>query len=411
MKQCRNRAISDDRNGRGWTVVMTCLVLTMLCQGMFMATGIFVKPVCEELGISRGSFSFARTILLGVGAVTIPFYSRWMRRIGLRKMFFLGMILLPAAIFGYSLCRSAMHFYLMGTVHGLLYNAVGFFTIGELINRIYGEKAGPVLGLVYAGSGLGAALSIPVLNRVVMYAGWQTGYRLMALIGLCAGPLLVFLFIRDIPFEEEENSSFSTGTDKKVIKENTTGIRRRQLLLIIAFFAAGMVTSSTNTHSAPYISDLGFSQETAAMFTSGLMLMVCVSKIVSGELYGRFRPAVGNAVIGAFGIIGMVLLLLCGHSSMHIPCLITLGMFHCTASVPIPILAMRYFSPGNYHGVYANVSTSSTMSSAAAVTVIGSLCDLTGSYRPAWILVLICAVINAVCLLAVDIDFAKRGKL
>ena len=389
---------------------MTCLILTMLCQGMFMATSIFVKPVCEELGISRGAFSLARTIQLGIGAVTIPLYNRWMQRIGLRKMFFLGMILLPAAVFSYSWCRTAWQFCLIGAVHGLLYNSVGFFTVGELINRIYGEKAGPYLGLVYAGSGLGSALSIPFLNRVIMQSGWQAGYRLMALIGLAAGPALVLAFIRDVSSVQEESAGSNSENSPADIVKNASGIRARQWLLMIAFFAACMVTSSTNTHSAAYISDLGFSGERAAMFASGLMLMVCVSKLVAGELYGRFRPVVGNVVTGSFGIVGMVLLLLCGHSYMHIPCLITLGMFHCTASVPIPILSMRYFSPAAYHRVYANVSTASNLASAAAVTVIGSMCDLSGSYRPAWVLVLICAAVYTVCLLAVDRDFAIRGK-
>ena len=43
---------------------------------------LFVKPVCDNLGVPRGELTLYRTIISLVGAALMPFYGRLIRKVG-----------------------------------------------------------------------------------------------------------------------------------------------------------------------------------------------------------------------------------------------------------------------------------------------------------------------------------------
>ena len=47
----------------GWIIVLCCTLLMAVGTGIFVnCVGIFVKPVCEDLGFERGTFTLYTTI-------------------------------------------------------------------------------------------------------------------------------------------------------------------------------------------------------------------------------------------------------------------------------------------------------------------------------------------------------------
>ena len=53
----------------GWRVVAASTVALSVALGMFMSTNsVFVIPVCDALGVSRGQFTLHRTVITLVGA-------------------------------------------------------------------------------------------------------------------------------------------------------------------------------------------------------------------------------------------------------------------------------------------------------------------------------------------------------
>ena len=65
----------------GWVIVFCCTLLVAAGTGIFVnCLGIFVKPVCEELGFDRGPFTLYSTIGGFVGMFAMLAYGELYRR-------------------------------------------------------------------------------------------------------------------------------------------------------------------------------------------------------------------------------------------------------------------------------------------------------------------------------------------
>ena len=87
----------------GWVIVFCCTLLVAAGTGIFVnCLGIFVKPVCEELGFDRGPFTLYSTIGGFVGMFAMLAYGELYRRYPqhIRKFIALGTVVCCGAFYG-----------------------------------------------------------------------------------------------------------------------------------------------------------------------------------------------------------------------------------------------------------------------------------------------------------------------
>ena len=172
----------------GWVIVFCCTLLVAAGTGIFVnCLGIFVKPVCEELGFDRGPFTLYSTIGGFVGMFAMLAYGELYRRYPqhIRKFIALGTVVCCGAFYGYSLSTKLWHFYALAAFYGTGSMTLAGISITTLINNWFVEKRGLATGLAFAGSGVSAAVMTPVLTTIVADFGWRMGYRTMSLVSLC----------------------------------------------------------------------------------------------------------------------------------------------------------------------------------------------------------------------------------
>lgn len=395
-----------------WVVVAASSVLLALSLGMYGSTNsVFVKPVCESLGLDRGPYTFYRTVLLLVGSVSLPFYSKLIAKWGIRNVFLFGTIGLVPVTLGFSFCQTLWQIYLCAALHGLVYNGINFMSVGVLINQYFGEKQGVALGIAYAGSGLGGAVMVPVVTWFVEMSGWRWAYRYIGIVGLVIMLPIVLMFIYDRPDKSiSKEESIQQETSAKPDRQTTDLWKRKEVwYLSIAIFVIGLISSSVNTHLTPYFTDLGYSDNTAAMFVSVMMLSMMFGKIVAGLMYDQLGVTAGNVIVILSGFIGSVAALISRYPAAAWAFVIVIGFFSCAISVPVSIWTNRYFLKEEFTDAFSLLSMMGMMGTAVAAPVLGFIYDISRSYYPAWILFILLCVILSCCLLAVEFRYQRKS--
>ena len=386
--------------------------------GMFTNTNsLFVKPVCESLAFTRASFTLYRTIVLLTGALTLTFYGRLAKKIGVKKILAAGALMVSLVSIGYSFSTKLWQFYILAFVHGLFLNGINFMTVGVLISSWFHGKKGLATGLAYSGSGMGGVIMIPVISRMIEHLGWQWAYRFMGVLGIALMLPVIVFFIKNNP---ETMGLSPLAQDKSEQKLNITldslsfreALRSSRLwLLVTGLFFINSFSTSLNTHSAPYLSDLGYSAVYVSSVMSFYMFFLSLGKIILGSVYDRFGAMTGNVFISVFSLGFPVFAYFA-----HIPAMLWLyalfvGTASCGVSVPVSTLVLRYFGKKDFHLIFSFCMMISNIAPSISTPLMGAVYDYTGSYRPAYIGYFIGSVIIASCLVGVEIVARNYSKL
>jgi len=252
----------------GWRIVAASTFVLAIALGMFKANSVFVKPVCDSLGFGRSEFTLHRTIITLTSAFIVPVYGKAVQRFGVRKVLIIGGSMLSLVTIGYSFANQLWHFYLLAFVYGMFHNAVHFMVIGVLISSWFQDRREFAIGLAYSGSGLGGAIMIPVIGRAIELVSWRFAYRFMGVLALATLVPITLFFIKDKPEEagvtrytsakeetREEKRTEESAFDLSLSESFQTS---RFWLLSAAFFLISGFAAATSTHSAPYLSDIGY---------------------------------------------------------------------------------------------------------------------------------------------------------
>ena len=405
----------------GWVIVAASALMLAVALGMFTSTNsVFVKPICDSLGFARGEFTFFRTIIMLIGAFIMPLYGRWIQRVGVKKVLLIGALMLCFVTFGYSFATRLWHFYAVAAINGLFVNSIGFMSIGVLVNAWFNGKKGLAFGLAYSGSGVGAAIMIPVIANVIEFAGWQWAYRLMGVIGLLILVPVIALAVKNSPADMGLEPLAEAGSSGKPDDSQApvSGLSFRSAartgkfwLLLAASFFITFFAAPTNVHSAAYFSDLGYSTAFVSSVMSVFMIFLTVGKIILGWVYDRFGILVGNIFISIFCLGFPVFALLSRIPAMPWAYAVFIGMASCAVSMTLPILVSRFFGQKEYPVIFSFYAMMASFAASISVPGMGVIYDITGSYRPAWIVFLITSAIIAVSLVGAELLHRKQiGK-
>lgn len=142
--------------------------------------GVFVKPVCEALGFARGQFMLYSSISMIVCVVLMPIFGTLFRRFGFRRVSIVGAIGCGLTLLGFSFATELWHFYVIAFISGMFVNGIGIMSVGILVIDGLTIKEVSPIGIAYSGTGLIAALLIPVTSHFIEVNGWQWSFRFLA---------------------------------------------------------------------------------------------------------------------------------------------------------------------------------------------------------------------------------------
>jgi MFS family permease len=155
------------------------------------------------------------------------------------------------------------------------------------------------------------------------------------------------------------------------------------------YFSALFTWYAVQVHQTKYLTEIGFSASDAA-WALGLVSLVAVpGQIALGHLSDRigreFVWAIGN---GGFVICCLTLILLAGHPTMALLCVMVVaqGTLGYGVTSVMGAITIELFAGKHVGSIFGTVMLSAILGGAAGPWVTGVLHDLTGSYTPAfWI--------------------------
>ena len=394
----------------GWYIVAACVLVAGAGIGFHNTAGIFLRPVTEDLGFSRGEFTFFRTISAIISVLVLPVYGRMARQYSIKKIMFIGTSVNALSLAAYSLCTDIWHFYLLAVINGLVVGAGNFMIIGILVSRWFEDKNGLALGIAYAGSGLGAAVMNPMANYVIHNFGWRWAFAFSGIISLVVLIPAILIMIKDTP-ESMGLQPYRTGNLSNLSPQapENDGVafrtaRRTPIFWLLALSLLGLSISASapTAHTPAHLGDLGYSAGTISAVVALCMVFLTLGKILMGYIFDRFGTIVGGVALGVFAILSPTFALLALYPAAPWLHTIFLGLASTGFSLAVNIYASKFFGKKDFPAIISSLSVVTALGIALSPTLMGLIYDFLGSYDAAWIILIIIGFVVMSCLLCCE---------
>jgi MFS family permease len=187
--------------GNRWWVVFATVCGLVVGAGPInvFRFGVFLKPITEDLGLSRGAFSAALTFHATIAAVALPVIGWLVDRWGARRIMLPGLFLYALATASYGLLQASPFFFtfLIFGLTGLVGGVQSPIPYAAVIAQWFDRQRGLALGIGMAGVGLGVALMPQLAALLIGAVGWRLAYVGLAVAVLVVAYPPVFLLLRE----------------------------------------------------------------------------------------------------------------------------------------------------------------------------------------------------------------------
>ena len=408
----------------GWIIVLCCTLLMAVGTGIFVnCVGIFVKPVCEDLGFERGTFTLYTTITSVLSMLAMLVFGELYRKKPrhIRLYIAIGGLTGCLVFFGYSLSSKLWHFYTLSAIYGCVATTLAGISVTTLVNNWFVDKRGLATGLAFAGSGVSAAIMTPVLTTVVTDYGWRMGYRTMSLVSfiiLIPAMLLIRLEPSDkglLPYGVTPHPSEEDKRSIPVIEQ--TGLTRAQAVKTSSFyfqsigiFCLSLAGMGISNHAISYFTDIGYSPLTASTAMSLVMTIMIGAKILLGAVFDKIG-SVRSAILTGLCMIASTLSIRFAGAGAFMPYVFSVcfGFGYSTLTVPYSYLIGQNFGTREFSSIYSLICTLGSLGGGIATTLTGMLYDRLGSYYPVWTIYFVLACLALTFLFLASKTAQDRG--
>lgn len=384
---------------RAWFVAAVTFVTIIGAAAFRSVPGLFIDPLHEEFGWSRGTIGAAVSVNLALYGLTAPFAAALMDRYGIRQVVAvaLGVIALGS---GLTVWMTAAWQLLLcwGLLVGLGSGSMALAFAATVTNRWFAERRGLVTGVLTAASASGQLIFLPLLSWIVSRYEWRPAAVTVALAALAVVPF-VWLLLHDHPADV---GAKPYGAEEFVPKpEPVPGAARRALTVLFSAVRTGpfwllagsfaICGASTNgliqTHFVPASHDHGMPITTAASLLAVIGVFDVVGTVASGWFTDRFDARRLLAVYYALRGISLLFLPILLAPSVHPPMLFFIVFYGLdwVATVPPTLALCREHYGEDSPIVFGWVLASHQVGAAVVAFLGGAARDRFGSYDVVWI--------------------------
>lgn len=399
----------------GWYVVLATSLVTGAGVGLFNnCVGVFVKPVCDALGFSRGQFSIYSTITLLLSMFTMPIFAELYRKYSIKRVMSICAVVASAVPVLYSFSNRLWQFYAVAIIGGLVSNGMNMMMAGTLVNNWFRKNKSLATAIAFSGSGVLAAIMIPVTNQIIAVFGWQWGYRILAIMGLAILLPSILLVIRDRP---EDMGLLPYGMNEdglQSVKSQWTGFTREQAVrtpmfwfLSLSMLILGLMAGGIQQHTMPYLTDIGYSAELASFVISAVMISLTIGKISIGIIFDKFGTLYGSVFIFLTNLVTLLLLFVMKQQAVPYIFMCLAGFAYSGGSVPTSSYTAAYFGELEFARIYSLVSMANMLGYALGSPISGFIYDAYGSYIPAWCLYTAIIIVAGIMLISSHFLYKK----
>ncbi|NLW79733.1 MAG: MFS transporter [Ruminococcaceae bacterium] len=379
----------------GWWVVLTSFLIMGL---VFAPTGtlisLFLKPISEDLGVSRTIFTTVSTIG-GIAQILAALVGgRILARFNLKRVVAFSMVALAGFHVWFALSDNLVLILITSAGRGIFSTLCTTLPIAILINNWFGSRVrGKALGIAMVGSGVGSAVLSPIIGTLIDQFGWRTAYMFFAVLVVAIIPFVLATFTRQPADKGLMVFGEATAPGEKPPAVDTSGISSKNALrssmfwvLAAALFLLSGSTQVWSYNGAAFLNDSGYDVVTTSFLMSVSSVGLIIGKVGLGALCDRFGTRTGLAISAGIFTAGYLASLFIGGGSFVVyPAVMALGLGLAIPTVATALITRDLFGNKDF-GTLSGFTQSVLNLGYAIMGILSTLSfDLTGSYRLIWL--------------------------
>jgi predicted MFS family arabinose efflux permease len=367
-------------------VLGICFVLCVVGRSGGETFPVFLLPIAADFGWDRAEVVSIYSLGALSAGLAAPFVGRLFDHSGPRAVYGVGLLLLGGGLQLAAFAQTLWQLQLfVGIAAGLGGACLGSVAGSLLLGRWFGPRLPTAMAVVFAATGIGTLLWLPLAQVLIDAQGWRGAYRIIGgTVLVLALPLLLLPWRRlsQGAGEAVTARAAETGEDWKL----GSAMRHHAFWALFStyfFTAVGMFCISAQV--VAYLVEAGFPalQAATAWGFSGILLAIgMVSVSLLDGLLGR-----RGAILLAYGlsVAGIVMLwLLKSYPSIWLLAgfIICFGSTIGSRGPLISATAMSIFRGRRVGTIFGAISLGSGLGAALGSWAGGLIHDLTGSYDP-----------------------------
>ena len=334
----------------GWWVLAASVVIELfgLGFGIFAITTVYPYVIATFPDWPRTTVFWPTTIIIATVAVMSPVTGVLLDRVSIRRLFAAGIVVQAAGLYAFSRVTTPTEYALASAVVGFGMSGVTILPNQVLVSRWFHDRVGLVNGVILAATAMGAAVSPPLITRLIEASDWRTAFQWIALLALVPPMLVVVTLIRDRP-ADLGLEPYGTGRASAIASAGGLTLAEAARTssfwaLLAAIFFGGMPCYSFNKHILVFLREAGFAPVAAADMKGFFFFVSGCSRLSFGWLCDRFDKRRTTLVHLACIALGYPLILAVPtHPELLLPCLLVVGIGYGGLLPSIPILAVHLF--------------------------------------------------------------------
>ena len=270
----------------GWVVVAAGALMTCIGMGAMLSLAVFLQPISESMGWSRGGVSAAATLDFLCMGVAALFWGALSDRFGTRIVVLAGSLLLGLGLVTASQATSLWQFQLLFGI--LIGTAAGAFYAPMMAaaSAWIESHRSLAVSLVSAGMGVAPLTVAPFASWLIAAYDWRTA---MLVIGLVAWALLIpaSFLVRPAPQPAAPSTAHATGMPETEWTAAQAFRTPQFITLALAHFGCCAAHSGPIFHMVSYAMICGIAPLTAVSVYSLAGLSGLGGRLALGALADR----------------------------------------------------------------------------------------------------------------------------
>jgi MFS family permease len=392
----------------GWAMLaVAALGMFASGPGQSHLFGVFIRPISEDLGISRTSVSTAYAGATLLAALGLPYVGRLVDRFGVRRVVLAVALLLGAACIGF------------GWVDHILLLAAGFAALrflgqgslmlcsANLVAQWFSRQRGFALSLMALGFSASIAVHPPLAQWLIDQVGWRAAWLWLGLItwALLLPPILLLLQNRPEDLGLVPDGADQKGAPIEHAARADVGLTVGEALrtpafwiIALSFGTFSMLVTGLFFHQVAIFNNRGIGSQTAAQ----LFPVTALTMVVAMPLFGRLLDRLPTRPMFACAMLTMSAAMLALVMVRGVPSAIVysvvFGINNAAIHSHVSYLWPRYFGRRHLGGIQGTAQTIGVVGASIGPVPLGAAFDLFGSYQGALLLL---AVLPVLCALAI----------
>ena len=393
----------------GWIMVGAAFLVSFAGGGLQFTFGVFINPMSQDLNWSRAALVGAPAVGTFVSSALAPIFGILVDRYGPRYLVTASAAIGGIAFLLLTQVTEIWQFYALFALIGLVaHTGTGALVLQATVVKWFVRLRGRAVAFSTMGNAAAGAVMVPFIAFIIAVSGWENGWIVMAVLFLAFLLPVSFLMVRrpedvglfpdGVKSQEELDATYRSraGRESAVSWRLKEALRTRALwLILLAQVIGGASLASVVVHEYSFITDEGFSFAVAGAVLATHAVSASLARLLWGFLVERYHVRYCMAASSTGSAIGLIFLL-GGLYLGFTPLLFIFGVVYGInvggQGVFMPMVIANYFGRDFVGTIWGTLMLVTAIVALGPVAVgpvaVGMVYDLTGTYFPAYILVL-----------------------